>query len=98
MIRVFTWRLWLHIARQLHTLLCECVAIPGTIFITNKEWENARNARHYTMHFVVLSHDPSRSIGRYLFEMTARTNNQATDQILLSIVFIIPHTVHRSLE
>ena len=42
------YRLWLHIARQLHTLLCECVrvAMSETSFIT-KEWENTRTARDY---------------------------------------------------
>ena len=43
-------------AHQLHTLLCECVAIPETSFII-KEWENAQTARDYTMHFVVLSYE-----------------------------------------
>ena len=47
------YRLWLHIAHQLHTLFCECVAIPETSFII-KELEIARTARDYTMHFVVL--------------------------------------------
>ena len=51
MTRVFTG--YGYTARQLHTLLCECVAIPDTSFII-KEWENARTARDYTMHFVVL--------------------------------------------
>ena len=53
------YRLWLHIARQLYTLLSECVAMAETSFIT-KEWENARNALHQTMHFVVLSHEQGR--------------------------------------
>ena len=37
--------------------------------------------------------------GRYLLEID-RSNDQSSDrgQILLSIVFIIPHSVHRSLE
>ena len=42
-------RLWLHIAHQLYTLLCECFAMPETSF-NIMEWENARD---YTMHFVV---------------------------------------------
>ena len=53
------YRLWLPIAHQLHTLFCECVAIPETSFII-KEWENARTARDYTMHFVVLPHEEDR--------------------------------------
>ena len=55
------YRLWLLTAHQLHTLLCECVAISETSFII-KKWENARTARDYTMHFVVLSHEQGREI------------------------------------
>ena len=57
--------LWLHIARHLYTLLCECVAMPETSFIT-KEWENSRTAPHYTMHFVVLSHEQGRGINLWI--------------------------------
>ena len=58
MTRVFTGYAVIHCA-PIHTLLCECVVMPETSFIT-KEWENARNAPHYTMHFVVPSHEQGR--------------------------------------
>ena len=41
--------------------------MPETSFITNfKEWENARNAPHYTMHFVVLSHEHDRDFNLWI--------------------------------
>ena len=58
MTRLFTG--YGYTARQLHTLLCECVAIPKTSFI--RRWEDAPTARDYTMHFVVLSHEQGRGI------------------------------------
>ena len=59
MTRVFTRYIWLHIAHQLHALLCECVAIPETnSFITIRSFiiKEARS-RDNTMMFLVLYHD-----------------------------------------
>ena len=49
-----------HSAPTSHPLVQIC-AIPENSFII-KEWENARTARDYTMHFVVLSYEQGRGI------------------------------------
>ena len=62
MTRVFIRYIWVHIAHQLHTLLCHplvCVAIPETnSFITIRSFTiTEARSRDNTMIFLVLYHD-----------------------------------------